>query len=73
MHRGCEHIDQHIDIERALAALTAKQAEAVRLAMQGYTQAEAARLLGIHRNALKRRMTRVQKKDVYELGRLATK
>jgi len=69
MHRGCEHIDQHIDIERALAALTAKQAEAVRLAMQGYTQAEAAALLGIHRIVFKRRLIRAQKGYINTLSR----
>ena len=56
MHRGCEHIDQHIDIERALAALTAKQAE-------------AAALLGIHRIVFKRRLIRAQKGYINTLSR----
>lgn len=60
MVRGCEAIDQAIDIERALAALTAKQREAVTLAMQGYTQAEIARGLGVHRNAIRRRILRAK-------------
>jgi RNA polymerase sigma factor (sigma-70 family) len=54
--RGTETIDQSIDIERALACLTAKQREAVTLAMQGYTQAEIAEMLGINQSSVNRRL-----------------
>ena len=67
--RGTEAIDESIDIERALACLTRKQREAVTLAMQGYTQAEIAEVLGIHRNAVTRRLARAQRERAYELGR----
>ena len=67
--RGTEAIDESIDIERALACLTAKQREAVVLAMQGYTQAEMAVRLGIHRNSIKRRLIRAQKVCIYTVSR----
>lgn len=69
MIRGCEHIDQAIDIERALACLTAKQRATVLLVMQGYTQTEIARLMGVHRNSIKRRLLRAQKVCIYALSR----
>jgi len=59
--RGTETIDQAIDIERALACLTAKQREAVVLAMQGYTQAEIAEALGITRENVAYRISRAYK------------
>lgn len=60
MH-GTEYIDQSIDIERALRGLTSKQREVVTLAMAGYSQADIAALLCIHRNAVKCRLIRAQK------------
>lgn len=62
--RGTEAIDQAIDIERALACLTAKQREAVMLAMQGYTHNEIARLLGVTRVSVTLRISRVR--NVYQ-------
>lgn len=62
--RGTETIDQAIDIERALACLTAKQREAVTLAMQGYTHNEIARLLGVTRVSVTLRISRVR--NVYQ-------
>jgi len=62
--RGTETIDQAIDIERALACLTAKQREAVVLAMQGYTHNEIARLLGVTRVSVTLRISRVR--NVYQ-------
>lgn len=62
--RGTEAIDQAIDIERALACLTAKQREAVTLAMQGYTHNEIARLLGVTRVSVTLRISRVR--NVYQ-------
>lgn len=58
--RGTEAIDQAIDIERALAALTAKQREAVTLAMQGYTHREIAERLGIARESVTLRLLRAR-------------
>lgn len=62
--RGTEAIDESIDIERALACLTAKQREAVTLAMQGYTHNEIARLLGVTRVSVTLRISRVR--NVYQ-------
>ena len=62
--RGTEAIDESIDIERALACLTAKQREAVVLAMQGYTHNEIARLLGVTRVSVTLRISRVR--NVYQ-------
>jgi DNA-directed RNA polymerase specialized sigma24 family protein len=62
--RGTEAIDQAIDIERALACLTAKQREAVTLVMQGYTHNEIARLLGVTRVSVTLRISRVR--NVYQ-------
>jgi len=62
--RGTETIDQAIDIERALACLTARQREAVTLAMQGYTHNEIARLLGVTRVSVTLRISRVR--NVYQ-------
>jgi len=62
--RGTEAIDESIDIERALACLTARQREAVTLAMQGYTHNEIARLLGVTRVSVTLRISRVR--NVYQ-------
>lgn len=62
--RGTETIDESIDIERALACLTARQREAVTLAMQGYTHNEIARLLGVTRVSVTLRISRVR--NVYQ-------
>ena len=62
--RGTEAIDESIDIERALACLTARQREAVTLAMQGYTHNEIAWLLGVTRVSVTLRISRVR--NVYQ-------
>ena len=45
--REVDDRDQRIDLERAMARLTAKQRLALRLWCQGYTQAEIARACGV--------------------------
>jgi RNA polymerase sigma factor (sigma-70 family) len=54
--RGCEQVDQLIDIEAALQALTVKQRNAVTLAMQGYSQCDIARILGVNQSSIHRRL-----------------
>ena len=61
MIRGSDSVDEAIDIQRALAGLTAKQRRAVELAMAGYSQVDIAAMLGIHRNTVRRRIIRARK------------
>lgn len=61
MQRNSDSVDEAIDMERTLSLLTDKQREVIELMLQGYSQADIAEILRIHRNSVRRRLIRVQK------------
>lgn len=46
-YRPTEKLDEYMDLESALAALTPKQRRAALLYAQGYTQAEIGEMMGM--------------------------
>ena len=49
--RGMDAVDQRIDLQDALPCLTEKQAEALGMWVEGYTQKEVAIVMGITQQA----------------------
>ncbi len=51
-------VDIAIDLHRAMLCLTNKQREVFMLVMDGYTQREAAAMLGVSRRSVRDRLAR---------------
>ena len=68
--READGIERRIDLERAIAQLTAKQREVLALWLEGYTQEEIAERCGIGQQRVCRRLQRAKARlRVIMLGR----
>ena len=60
--READGIERRIDLERAIAQLTAKQREVLALWLEGYTQEEIAERCGIGQSQVCKRLRRAVKR-----------